>query len=199
MLKVGLTGNIGSGKSTVAKMFCQLSCYVYDADEIIKGFYTQRGEVYKEVVKIFGKGILDEKGDIDRKKLAYRVFSNREELKKLEEITHRALYEYLDEAFGKLPKDSIAIVEAALLVEKGTYKNYDRLIVVYAPYEVCKERSIKKGILEEDFQKRWDLQIPPEEKIKYAHFVIDNSDGLEETRKQVYRVYIKLKEELQKR
>lgn len=192
MLKVGLTGNIGCGKSTVARMFKELGAYTFDADAIIRGFYQEKGEVYRKVVEAFGEGILDKEGNIDRKKLADLVFSDINKLRLLESITHRALYERLEEEFRRLPQDAIAIVEASLLVEKGTYKNYDRLIVVYAPYEVCKERAIKSGFSSEDFERRWKNQMPPEEKLKYADFVIDNSESLEDTQKQVKKVYREL-------
>ncbi len=199
MLKVTLTGNIGCGKSTVADMFRELSCYVLDADKIIKGFYDEKGSVYREVVNRFGESILDIQGNIDRKKLASIVFRDKEALDFLEKVTHKALYERLEEIFKTLPKDSIVIVEASLVIEKGTYKNYDKTIVVYAPYEICKERAIKKGFTLEDFELRWKKQMPIEEKVKYADYVIDNSKGLDKTREQVVFIYQKLKEELSKR
>lgn len=192
MLKVGLTGNIGCGKSTVARTFMELGAYTFDADAIIRAFYQEKGEVYRKVVEAFGEGILDKEGNIDRKKLADLVFLDINKLRLLESITHKALYERLEEEFRRLPQDAIAIVEASLLVEKGTYKNYDRLIVVYAPYEVCKERAIKSGFSSEDFERRWKNQMPPEEKLKYADFVIDNSGSLESTQKQVKKVYREL-------
>lgn len=192
MLKVGLTGNIGCGKSTVADMFKKLGAYVFDADKIIKDFYQERGDVYKRVIEAFGSDVLDEEGNIDRKKLADLVFSDSKRLKILEEITHSALYAKLEDEFKSLPQKAIAIVEASLLVEKRTYKNYDKLIVVYAPYEICKERAIKAGFSLEDFKRRWEHQLPPEEKVKYADFVIDNSDGIKQTQKQVKEVYEKL-------
>ncbi|MEZ0360605.1 MAG: dephospho-CoA kinase [Hydrogenobacter sp.] len=192
MLKVGLTGNIGCGKSTVADMFKKLGAYVFDADKIIKDLYQERGDVYRRVIENFGSAVLDEEGNIDRKKLADLVFSDIKRLRVLEEITHSALYTKLEDEFKSLPQKAIAIVEASLLVEKGTYKNYDKLIVVYAPYEICKERAIKAGFPLEDFKRRWEHQLPPEEKVKYADFVIDNSDGIKQTQKQVKEVYEKL-------
>lgn len=192
MLKVALTGNIGCGKSTVAKMFKELSCYVLDADQIIRDIYNERGKVYHQVVERFGKDILDNEGNIDRKKLASIVFKRDEDLEFLEKLTHTALYRKLESIFKTLPEDSIAIVEAALLIEKGTYKNYDKTIVVYAPYEVCKERALKKGFSLEDFESRWKRQMPIEQKVKYADYVIDNSDGLEKTKEQVVKVYREL-------
>ena len=85
----------------------------------------------------FGKEILDEAGNIDRKKLADVVFENKEKLRILEDITHEALYRKLEEEFEKLPSNSVVVVEASLLIEKGTYKNYHATVLVYAPYETC--------------------------------------------------------------
>ncbi|AAC07761.1 dephospho-CoA kinase [Aquifex aeolicus] len=192
MKRIGLTGNIGCGKSTVAQMFRELGAYVLDADKLIHSFYRKGHPVYEEVVKTFGKGILDEEGNIDRKKLADIVFKDEEKLRKLEEITHRALYKEIEKITKNLSEDTLFILEASLLVEKGTYKNYDKLIVVYAPYEVCKERAIKRGMSEEDFERRWKKQMPIEEKVKYADYVIDNSGSIEETYKQVKKVYEEL-------
>jgi len=190
--KVGLTGNIGCGKSTVAQMFKEMGAYVLDADKLIHSLYKKGHPVYEKVLKVFGKEILDESGNINRKKLADIVFRDEEKLRKLEEITHMALYEEVERITKKLPQDSLFILEASLLVEKGSYKNYDKLIVVYAPYEVCKERALKRGMSEEDFERRWKKQMPIEEKVKYADYVIDNSKSLEETYKQVREVYQEL-------
>ncbi len=191
-LKVGLTGNIGCGKSTVAKIFKELGAFTFDADKIIHSFYKKGHPVYEKVVSIFGKEILDDKGNIDRKKLADIVFRDKKKLEELEKITHKALYEYLEREFEKLPGNAIAIVEASLIIEKGTYKNYDKVIVVYAPFEVCKKRCIERGMTEEDFLRRWKNQMDIEEKKKYADYVIDNSGSLEETKKQVKKVYKEL-------
>ncbi|HIQ48126.1 MAG TPA: dephospho-CoA kinase [Aquifex aeolicus] len=195
MKKVGLTGNIGCGKSTVAQMFKKLGAYVLDADKLIHSFYKKVHPVYKEVLKVFGEEILDKEGNIDRKKLARIVFTNKEKLQILENITHKALYKEIDEILKTLPENSIFILEAALLVEKGTYKNYDKLIVVWAPYEVCKERALKRGMSEEDFERRWKNQMPIDEKVKYADFVIDNSKSFDETLKQVNEIYKRLIED----
>ena len=192
---MALTGNIGCGKSTVGEIFRGLGAHVFDADRIIHTFYEKGHPVREEVVKVFGKEILDEEGNVDRKKLAKVVFKDEEKLRRLEEITHGALYEHLEREFSKLPEDSIAVVEASLLIEKGTYRNYDRTVVVYAPYEVCKERALRKGFSEEDFEKRWRKQMPIEEKVKYADFVIDNSDGIEKTREQVREVFERIRED----
>ncbi len=189
MKKVALTGNLGSGKSTVGRMFEKLGAVVVDADELIRTFYRREHPVYRKVVDAFGRSILNAEGDIDRKKLADLVFSDPEKLKLLEEITHSALYEELERIYARLPSDSLILVEASLFIEKGTHRNYDRTVVVYAPYEVCRRRAIAKGFSEEDFERRWRRQMPPEEKVRYADFVIDNSGPLSETERQVRDVF----------
>ena len=185
MLKIALTGNIGSGKSTVAKLFEDCGFYVYDADKIIKDLYRERGEVYEKVMEVFGREILSEDDNIDTKKLADIVFSDREKLKILEDIAHSALYRKLDEVFKTLPKDAVAIVEASLVLEKKTKGRYDFLVLVYAPYEVCKLRSLAKGITQDDFERRWKNQMDPKEKLKRADYVVDNSGDLKKTKERV--------------
>ena len=170
-------------------MFGELGAYVFDADEIIKGFYHKGHPVYKRVLETFGEGILKEDGSIDRQALADMVFSDEEKLRTLERITHNALYEHLDREFSRLPEDAMAVVEASLIVEKGTYKNYDKVVVVYADHDTCKRRALARGMSEEDFERRWSKQMPIEEKVKFADFVIDNRGDMESTRRQVREVY----------
>ena len=195
MKKVALTGNIGCGKSTVAGIFRELGAYTVDADELIRSFYRKGHPVYEQVLKEFGEGILTQEGDIDRKKLADVVFSDREKLRRLEEITHTALYRKLEELFKRLPPSAVVVVEASLLIEKGTYRSYDKTVVVYAPYEVCRERALRKGFSGEDFERRWRNQMNIEEKVKYADYIVDNSDGIEKTRRQVEEIYRDIKED----
>lgn len=185
MLKIALTGNLGSGKSTARRFLEEAGFYTFDADAIIKGFYEERGEVYEEVIRTFGKTILDDRENIDRKRLADLVFEDERSLRFLENITHRALYRKLEEEFRKLEKERPVVVEASLLIEKGTYRQYHVTLLVYAPYELCKKRALSFGYTPEDFERRWRRQMPPEEKLKYASFVIDNRGALEELRKRV--------------
>ncbi len=188
MLKIALTGNLGSGKSTLGKFFEEAGFFVFDADRIIREFYQERGEVYREVVRAFGDKVLGKEGEIDRKRLAHIVFSDPQSLRLLESITHRKLYERLDQEFKKLPADSIAVVEASLLIEKGTYRNYHATLLVYAPYELCRERALKAGYSPEDFERRWANQMPPEEKRKYAHFIVENTGTLDNLKKRAFEL-----------
>lgn len=193
MLKVALTGNMCSGKSTVGRMLRELGFYLFDADSIIRGFYEERGEVYRAVIEAFGSEVLDPSNGIDRKKLADIVFNDPEKLALLEKITHQALYRRLEEEFKRLPKNSVAVVEASLLIERGTYRNYDVVLLVYASYEVCRRRALLAGYSEEDFERRWKLQMPPEKKLRYAHFIIENTGSMERLRERVLEVYRVLK------
>ncbi len=180
MLKIALTGNLGSGKSTVGSFFQEAGFHVFDADRIIRSFYEEKGEVYKKVLEAFGDRVLDKEGNIDRKTLAQIVFSDPQSLRLLESITHTELYRRLDEEFRRLPSNSIVVVEASLLIERGTYRNYHITLLVYAPYQLCRERALKTGYSPEDFEKRWARQMPPEEKGKYAHFILENIKGIQE-------------------
>ncbi|MEN3033436.1 MAG: dephospho-CoA kinase [Aquificaceae bacterium] len=180
MLKLGLTGNIASGKSTVGKIFESLGAYYFDADKIIKSFYKKDHSVYYEILKHFGEEILDPSGEINRGILANLVFSDQKKLKKLEEITHSALYEHLNRNFLTLPESSIVVVEAALIIEKQTYKNYDAIILVYSTFEDCLLRATLRGMSAEDFLRRWRYQLSPEIKTRFAHFIIKNSSSLKE-------------------
>ena len=191
MIKIAITGNFGVGKSFVASLFRELGVCVYDADAIIHELYDTDENLKKEVLGLLGEGILTD-GKIDRKKIARIVFNDREKLFALEKIVHRALYEYLDNLMKDVNCDMFAL-EASLVIENGTYKDYDVVIVVYADKNVSKERLIKKGYTEEEIEKRLSRQMPIEEKIKYADFVIDNSGDKEYTVKQVKDIYNKIK------
>ncbi|MDW8433793.1 MAG: dephospho-CoA kinase [Aquificaceae bacterium] len=184
MLKIALTGNMCSGKSTLGRLFQKAGFRLFDADLIIRNFYEERTEVYYKVVEIFGKDILNEDGSLNRKKLANIVFKDSKKLSLLEDITHGALYKKLEEEFKNMPEDSIAVVEASLLIEKGTYRNYHTTVLVYSTYELCKERALNSGYTLEDFERRWKRQKPPEEKLKYANFVVDNTGSLEKLQRR---------------
>ncbi len=188
MLKIALTGNLGSGKSTVGRFFQEAGFQVFDADRIIRSFYEEKGEVYKKVVEAFGDRVLDKEGNIDRKTLAQIVFSDPQSLRVLESITHSELYRRLDEEFRRLPSNGIVVVEASLLIEKGTYRNYHATVLVYAPYELCKERALRAGYSLEDFERRWKNQLPPEEKMKYAHFILENTETLNKLRSRTFEL-----------
>jgi dephospho-CoA kinase len=184
-MKIALTGNIGCGKSAVTEIFRKYGIKVIDADKQIHSYYNRNHPVFNRVVASFGDQILSYDGNIDRQKLGTAVFSDLKKLRTLEGIAHEQLTHDLEE----LTKDQTTVVEVPLLMEKGMEKDYDLSVVVYAPYETCKQRALadskRKNMNEEEFNKRWRLQLPIEEKVKKADYVIDNSKSLEETEKQV--------------
>ncbi len=192
MKLIGLTGSIATGKSTVAKMFEDLGFYVIDADEIVHKIYRKGEEGYLKVLEVFGPNILNENGDIDRKKLGRVVLENKEKLKLLESIVHplveKKRWEILKAIETKDP-NAIVIYDVPLLFEKGLKSLFDCVIVVYAPKEVQIRRLMDRdNISVENAEKRLKLQMPIDEKVKMADVVIDNSASIDKTLYQVRRV-----------
>jgi len=189
MKKLGLTGNIGCGKSTVANMFKECGAHAIDADRIVDGLYLSRGSVYYKIIGLFGKGILDADGYIDKSKIAKTVFSDSAQRRVLEGVVHPALRDELGIFYNTVPDDAVAVIEASLIFETNSGRNYDKVAVVYAPFGTCRERVIGRGLTEEDFLKRWANQMPIEEKLRLADFRVDNSGDLEATAHQVEKIY----------
>jgi dephospho-CoA kinase len=198
MLRVGLTGGIATGKSTVSMMFVELGCHLVDADRITHRFFQPGEPVYTAVIQAFGERILAPDRTIDRKVLGEIVFSDPQARTKLNELVHPAVIQrqrdWLNEMEAKDPT-GVSIVDAALMIEVGTYKNYDKIIVVTCPPEVQKQRlRARLGLSEDQIEARIGSQMPLEEKVKYADFVIDTSGALPNTRRQVGEVNSKLRE-----
>ena len=199
MLRVGLTGGIATGKSTVGQMFVELGCHSIDSDHITHQLFEPGQSVHNAVVKEFGARILAPDGTIDRRILGGIVFKeDPASRKKLNSLVHPAVIqrqqEWLKEVQEKDPT-GIAIVAAALMIEVGTYKNYDEVIVVTCSPEVQKQRLTQRsGLQEDEIDVRIGSQMPVSEKEKYADFVIDNSGDLSNTRRQVVEVNSRLRE-----
>lgn len=185
---VGLTGGIGSGKSTVSDFFRQLGVPVIDADVIAREVVAPRSQGLAEIVDAFGQDVLDESGSLDRKALGAIVFDDDEARRRLESITHPRIGERMlqraDEA-GKAGHDWV-IYDAALLVENGLQDAFHSLIVVSLDRAEQIERVTQRDdASQEDVEKRIAAQMPLDEKVAVADYVIDNNGSLEETRKQV--------------
>jgi dephospho-CoA kinase len=198
MLRVGLTGGIASGKSTVGRMFVELGCHLLDSDHLTHQLLEPGQTVHDAVVREFGKQILAHDGTIDRRILGEIVFKDPEARQKLNSLVHPAVIqrqkEWLEEMDAKDPK-GIAIVDAALMIEVGTYKNYDKIVVVTCRPEIQKQRLLERSALtNEQIDARIRAQMPLTEKVKYADFVIDNSGDLPNTRRQVQEVNSRLRE-----
>ena len=203
MLKVGLTGGIASGKSVVGDMFARLGAHVIQADQISHSLMQPGQPVYEEVVRHFGRAILNPDATVNRVRLADAAFGSGR-IEELNRIVHPAVIakqeEWMEEA-GRTDPAAIAIVEAALILEAGAAKRFDRLIVVTCDPEQRVSRWSKRTNTDEanaraEVTRRMAAQLPDEEKIKAADYVIDNSGSLDATEKQVRQVWGKLREEV---
>ncbi|HYR91568.1 MAG TPA: dephospho-CoA kinase [Terriglobia bacterium] len=198
MLRVGLTGGIATGKSTVGQMFVDLGCHLIDSDTIAHQLYEPGQPIYDAVVQAFGPRIVAPNGTIDRKILGEIVFNDPQSRAKLNSLLHPAIIqrqqEWLREIEGKIP-DGIGIVGATLMIEAGNYRNFDKLIVVSCSTEEQKRRLRQRSHLsEEQIEARLRSQMPTDEKVKYADYVIDSSGDLARTSNQVAEVNSRLRE-----
>lgn len=197
VLKVGLTGGLACGKSFVADALAKLGCHVLEADRLGHEVLLPGGEAYAPVVREFGVGVLGEGGEIDRRVLAAQVFGRPDRLAVLNSFVHPPVFrreeEWLREVAAADPR-GIAVVEAAILIETGSYKRFDRLIVVICGEEQQVQRSMKRdGVAREEVLSRLRRQMPLAEKLKFADFTIDTSGTKEETVRQTGTVYQSLR------
>jgi dephospho-CoA kinase len=202
MLKVGLTGGIACGKSLVGEALAGYGCFVIQADQIGHEVLAPGGEAYADAVREFGGEILaaDGPGDsreIDRRRLAALVFADAGKLARLNAIVHPAVIRceeaLMTEFFARQPH-GIAVVEAAILIETGSHRRFDKLILVFCAQERQIERAMRReGAVEADIRARIGHQMPIEEKRKYADFVIDTSGTKEDTLRQARTVYEELR------
>ena len=192
MLRVGLTGGLASGKSFVGRALADLGCHVIDADELGHEVLMPGGEAYEAVVREFGAGVLAPDGAVDRSRLAAEVFDRPERLAKLNSLVHPPVIRREEEILKELEvrdPGGIAVMEAAILIETGSYRRFDRIIVVVAGREQQIERALGRGLTREKALARIERQMPLEEKRKYADYVIDTSGQKEDTVRQVGEVY----------
>jgi dephospho-CoA kinase len=206
VLKVGLTGGIAAGKSVVGEMFASLGAHVIQADEISHQLMQPGEVVYQEVVEHFGSGILNPDASVNRSRLAELAFGGPHQhsrIGELNQIVHPAVIRRQEERMedmGRRDPQAIAMVEAALILEAGMAKAFDRLIVVTCRPEQRIERwahrlKVDEETARREVTRRMAAQLPDEEKIKAADYVIDNSGSLDETERQVKKIHAELKKE----
>jgi dephospho-CoA kinase len=197
MLKVGLTGSIAVGKSFVLEVFRELGCAVLDADKTAREVVEPGLPAFDEVVQTFGKEVVTADGSLDRPKLGAIVFDDAAKRELLNSIVHPRVIEAQDRWLQAAEKDQphgIAVVDAALMIESGGYKRFDKLIVVWCEPAVQLERLIRRnGLDEAEAKKRIAAQMSQEEKKGYADFLIDTSTEREETRQQTVEIFNRLK------
>jgi dephospho-CoA kinase len=193
MLKVGLTGGIASGKSTVAAMFVELGARLIDTDVIAREVVAPGGPVLESIEKAFGKEAFDENGDLDRLKLREKIFEDQEARNKLNAIVHPAVAAGVQAQFNEIDQsnpNAVALVDVPLLYETDTEDRYDVVVLVYVPPRLQVQRLMKRdNVSVEAAEQSLKAQMPIEEKRKKAQFVVDNSGSLQETRKQVHAVW----------
>jgi len=194
-LIVGLTGGIVSGKSTVALMFKDLGAKIVDADKLGHSVILPHKPAWEKIVKIFGKDVLQNDLTIDREKLGKIVFANQSLLKKLNDITHPEITKIIKKEIDSLKNKTynqkkILIIDAALIYEAKIDRLMEKIIVVYIDEDEQIKRLIKRNNLSKDEAlQRIKSQMPMKEKVKMADYVIDNSNSLDKTKKQVEKIW----------
>lgn len=199
MLKVGLTGGVACGKTTITAMFEKRGAHVALADAIAHSLFEPGTEVYQKVREAFGDEILDPDMTISRPKLANLAFPSR--IKELNAIIHPVVIALQDEWMEEISRrdpHAIAIVEAALMIEAGAHKRFDKLIAVTCNLEQKVERFTERSHLSEsqarsEVERRMQAQLPEADKVRLADFVIDNSGSLEQAEAQVDKIWQELR------
>ncbi len=193
MLKVGLTGGLASGKSFVGQALADLGCHLIQADELGHQVLARGGEAFDPVVAEFGPGILAPDGSIDRKRLAAEVFTRPERLAALTRLVHPPVIRRENELtaeIGEREPGAIVVVEAAVMIEAGSHTRFDKLILaVCTPAQQVERAMLRDRISREKALARMGRQMPLEQKLKFADYVIDTSGDQADTLRQVQEVY----------
>ena len=196
MLRVGLTGSIGVGKSFVTSIFAELGCHVLDADQTAREVVMPGAPGLTAITEAFGEEILNPDGTLNRKQLGAVVFADEDKRQRLNHILHPFIIARQDEIMREWEREDphgIGIIDAALMIESGGYRRFDKLIVVHCRPEVQLERlMLRDKLSREEARRRIDSQMSQEEKQRFADYLIDTSDGFEITRERTGEVYNQL-------
>ncbi len=202
ILRTGLTGGIASGKSTIARLFAALGCVTIDADQIVARLYQPGEAGHEALVRTYGSGILLEDGTVDRRKLAEIAFASEEAANALNALIHPLVAaEQVDwmAAEEQRAGDRIVIIEATLLIEAGGEERFDRIVVVDVDPETQLARAVARGMTREEAARRIAHQMPRQERLQHADYVIDNNGDLEGAEAETTRVYEALQRDLAER
>ncbi len=189
---LGLSGGIGSGKSTVAKIFADLGAVVIDADAISREVLEPGQIGYENTILTFGESVLSESGSIDRKKLAELVFQNPSQLAKLEAIIHPAVIARVAQIRESLPATAIVVYDTPLLVEKNLKAQFDKVIIVLADEQIRKDRLITRGLELTDIEARISNQATDSQRREVADYIINNNGTLAKLQDNVTKVWKQL-------
>jgi len=195
MLVVGLTGNYGMGKSTVLPMFRKFGVITIDADKIVESLFEEK-IVLGKIRGLLGDKVFDKNGSLNKKKIVELIFKNNALRHHLEDILHPLVFERVKDFLEKMNgKNKVAMIEVPLLYERGYEDRFNRTITVHTKEEIALNRLEKDGVNREEAILRLKAQLPIEEKIKRADYVIDNNGTTEETMEQVEIIYNKILKE----
>ena len=189
---LGLSGGIGSGKSTVAKIFADLGAVVIDADAISREVLEPGQIGYENTILTFGESVLSESGSIDRKKLAELVFQNPAQLAKLEAIIHPAVIARVAQIRESLPASAIVVYDTPLLVEKNLKSQFDKVIIVLTDEQIRKERLVTRGLELPDIEARISNQATDSQRSDVADYIINNDGTLAQLQDNVTKVWKQL-------
>ena len=201
MLKVGLTGSIGCGKSSLSNILKKYDIPIIDADIKGREIYENK-ELLRDIEKNFGSSVINKDGTLNRKNLGKIVFNDDYKLEKLNSLTHPVIQNMIKDDLNKYEKfgKKIAVVDAALLIEAGFMNMLDTLVVVTCSEEVQLQRVVlRDNCSEEDAMGRIKSQMPQDEKVKYAEFVVDNSGTIEHLEKEAEKLINSLKEKIEEK
>ncbi len=197
MLKVGLTGGLASGKTFAANEFQRLGCAILQADRVGHEVLADDAEARRLIIEAFGPQVANPSGAIDRQALAGIVFKDKARLERLNAIVHPRVFERIDQFFATIEdagSGAVAIVEAAIMIESGSYVRYDRLVLAACSTETQIHRYMEReGTGRDQAEARIARQMPLDEKRRYADFVIDTNGSEADTTRQVREVFGKLR------
>lgn len=204
ILRVGLTGGIASGKSTIARIFANLGCVTIDADAIVARLYRPGEPGHTALMNAYGKSVLTGSGEIDRKKLADMAFASKEAAQKLNALIHPLVIaeetRVINNEEARFPdRDRIFVVEATLLLESGGKERYDKIVVVDVDQDTQETRAVMRGVSRPDARRRMKNQMTRDERVKAADYIIDNSGDRRAAEVETHRVYEKLKQDLEEK
>jgi dephospho-CoA kinase len=197
MLRVGLTGSIAVGKSFVSGALAEMGCHVADADALARKVVEPGTEGLRRIVESFGPRALRDDGTLDRAALSSIIFADEEKRALMNSILHPLIIAEQDALLSRWEREDprgVGVIDAALLIESGGFRRFDKIVVVHCRPEVQLERLMRRNALSrEDALARVNAQLPQEEKLKHADFAVDTSGGFDETRARVLEVYEELR------
>lgn len=188
MLRVGLTGNFGMGKSTVGAILGELGAYVIDTDQIVRELFEE-DRIKQAIVEFFGKVILKPNGEIDKGIISKIIFSNNSVKARYEDLLHPFVFERIESKLRELKGVKLVVIEAPIIFERCYENRFDTIINVQCPEPLAIQRLVSKGYTEQEALARLKTQMPSRLKSERSDFVIDNNSDIEALRRQVKKIY----------